>query len=485
MNNPKYSSINYNGKNLILMKGMTFSTNELRSRLHQMEINFNINERKKEILAASYDTALQSKENQVKIIDKILYDTKCYIETSKPQRMSCPTGASNIAIKTQKVPVLNSSALNDPILSSYNQNMPENKNVFLSDKVNIIAQKDFNTSFGNAMNSAQLINVNNNKQLNKNNKNVSIFTEYVNCSNRQQSHSPIRDHFMNPAFNQDASTNIRPLQSDFDMNKKAQITHSTNIAPFEANVSVIQNEEQSNLRNNLQPKPQENPFANNCARIPFNDTRRFNDQGYIPNNNSVLTDTLTQEQRGPVSIEDEGGLVETISKNRDTFVYGGLLSAIIVGVGYFVVFRNGRAILDFIKTQSAAIVKFPGNACSLLFQLIKQLVKGVFYDKLYVTIPLIVLGIIIYFAKKKYDEKQLIQKIFNEFKEELKANKNGEISQEEFILKYANSFQININKFRKYYLKKIEKLRKNDPNIKYCCKSNMEGKDEIYYSYQD
>lgn len=494
MNTGKYSRFQYNGRELVLFNGKKFSVNELRSRLHQMEIPFNINETRKEILAPFYDSAVQSKENIVKIIDKIIFDTKHYEEKIKPQRQSCPNNTSLINIQKGKVPVLCTNyGVSDPILDSYNQNSSmNNQNVFLSDKVNIVPKNDYNTSYQHSMNNAQTININHHKQL-PNNSNNTIFNEYIKSTNqpRQQSHSPIKELYIGPVYNTDATTNLKQnMPSDFDASKKAQITSSTNIAPFESNVSVIQpnqnHQEQLNLRNNLQPKNQENPFANNYSRRPVtDDNRRFNYQGYMPDNNNVLTDSLAQPVK-PQSVTEDEGLLDTISKNRDTFIFGGLLSAVIIGVGYFVIFRNGRAILDFVRSGSASMIQYPRNAFGLLLELIKGLLKTIFVDKLFsATIPLVALGIVIYIVKKKYDEKQLINKIFNEFKEELKALNGNEISQEDFIRKYSALFQIDINKFRKSYFRRIEKLRRNCPNVKYFAKTNNEGKSENYYCYQD
>ena len=114
-----------------------------------------------------------------------------------------------------------------------------------------------------------------------------------------------------------------------------------------------------------------------------------------------------------------------------------------------------------------------------LILLLKNIGKFLFWDFLKFTIGIFISSSIGYTLYKKYKENCLIEKIFNEIKNDLKrlydnAKLNKEvdnyfdigISENEIIKKYHHEFNLSQEQFLKRILPKLRVKRKNDYNIK-------------------
>ena len=73
-----YPLFTYNGSSVILLPGRNFSKNELNSRLHQMEIDYDQSSLSKKYFTDLYDNALKYTNNLLKIFDRLQKDTNQY-----------------------------------------------------------------------------------------------------------------------------------------------------------------------------------------------------------------------------------------------------------------------------------------------------------------------------------------------------------------------------------------------------------------------
>ena len=72
----EFDTFYYSGKKVIIRKGKEFSKNELKSRLHQMNIDLDISKSSKAYFSNKYDEAIESRANKIKIFDKLKNDTE-------------------------------------------------------------------------------------------------------------------------------------------------------------------------------------------------------------------------------------------------------------------------------------------------------------------------------------------------------------------------------------------------------------------------
>ena len=70
-----FPQFTYNGKTVILLPGSRFSQNDLNSRLHQMELDYDQSSLSKKYFIDLYEKALKDDKNKIKIFDRLLRDT--------------------------------------------------------------------------------------------------------------------------------------------------------------------------------------------------------------------------------------------------------------------------------------------------------------------------------------------------------------------------------------------------------------------------
>ena len=66
----------YQNHKIVIKSGEDFSRSELISRLHQMNIDFNPNEKSKKYYINMYNESIKNNNNKLKIIEKLIGDTK-------------------------------------------------------------------------------------------------------------------------------------------------------------------------------------------------------------------------------------------------------------------------------------------------------------------------------------------------------------------------------------------------------------------------
>ena len=300
----KYDTFIYSGKKVVIRKGKDFSKNEIKSRLHQMNIDFDLSENSKTYFTNLYDEALYNNSNKIKIFDKLKSDTERlgiltnnqnYIQNNRRNFISDNEEAEEETIKNKKKEkgkkvIIKDEIINDEQLNSiYNSNERNNINSFnkntKSDFTNVLANQIRENKQNNRINAFEY----NRQKYNNNEINYeedienTPYQPYNNLRNRPQDYS----NFNNTNYNNKENN----IQRRYDNNKHYG---NANINQFQYetteynNSPINKNERKKELIindknfNNLEKK------LNDRFRNDYNNKRRLSNQyndNYKQNNN--------------------------------------------------------------------------------------------------------------------------------------------------------------------------------------------------------
>ncbi len=290
----KYDTFIYSGKKVVIRKGKDFSKNEIKSRLHQMNIDFDLSENSKTYLTNLYDEALYNNSNKIKIFDKLKSDTERlgiltnnqnYIQNNRRNFISDNEEAEEETIKNKKKEkgkkiIFKNEIINDEQLNSiYNSNERNNINSFnkntKSDFTNVLANQIRENKQNNRINAFEY----NHQKYNNNEINYeedienTPYQPYNNLRNRPQDYS----NFNNINYNNRENN----IQRRYDNNKHYG---NANINQFQYetteynNSPINKNERKKELIindknfNNLEKK------LNDRFRNDYNNKRRLSNQ---------------------------------------------------------------------------------------------------------------------------------------------------------------------------------------------------------------
>ena len=122
------------GKTVLLLPGSRFTKNELNSRLHQMDVQYDQTNQTKKYFINLYENALKYDVNKQKIFEKLLKDTIYYnnvqnsINKDSPNKMETPTKNNNF----QKVSIINNRPVNENELT--NRQKINNNNININEQ---------------------------------------------------------------------------------------------------------------------------------------------------------------------------------------------------------------------------------------------------------------------------------------------------------------------------------------------------------------
>ena len=290
----KYDTFIYSGKKVVIRKGKDFSKNEIKSRLHQMNIDFDLSENSKTYFTNLYDEALYNNSNKIKIFDKLKSDTERlglltnnqnYIQNNRRNFISDNEKAEEETIKNKKKEkgkkiIIKDEIINDEQLNSiYNSNERNNINSFKkntkSDFTNVLANQIRENKQNNRINAFEY----NRQKYNNNEINYeedienTPYQPYNNLRNRPQDYS----NFNNTNYNNKENN----IQRRYDNNKHYG---NANINQFQYetteynNSPINKNERKKELIindknfNNLEKK------LNDRFRNDYNNKRRLSNQ---------------------------------------------------------------------------------------------------------------------------------------------------------------------------------------------------------------
>ena len=300
----KYDTFIYSGKKVVIRKGKDFPKNEIKSRLHQMNIDFDLSETSKTYFTNLYDEALYNNSNKIKIFDKLKSDTERlglltnnqnYIQNNRRNFISDNEEAEEETIKNKKKEkgkkiIFKNEIINDEQLNSiYNSNERNNINSFnkntKSDFTNVLANQIRENKQNNRINAFEY----NRQKYNNNEINYeedienTPYQPYNNLRNRPQDYS----NFNNINYNNRENN----IQRRYDNNKhygNANInqflyeTTEYNNSPTKKNERKKEFIINDKNFNNLEKK------LNDRFRNDYNNKRRLSNQyndNYKQNNN--------------------------------------------------------------------------------------------------------------------------------------------------------------------------------------------------------
>ena len=290
----KYDTFIYSGKKVVIRKGKDFSKNEIKSRLHQMNIDFDLSENSKTYFTNLYDEALYNNSNKIKIFDKLKSDTERlglltnnqnYIHNNRRNFISDNEDAEEETIKNKKKEkgkkvIIKDEIINDEQLNSiYNSNERNNINSFnkntKSDFTNVLANQIRENKQNNRINAFEY----NHQKYNNNEINYeedienTPYQPYNNLRNRPQDYS----NFNNINYNNRENN----IQRRYDNNKhygNANINQFLYETTEYNNSPINKNERKKELIindknfNNLEKK------LNDRFRNDYNNKRRLSNQ---------------------------------------------------------------------------------------------------------------------------------------------------------------------------------------------------------------
>ena len=323
--------------------------------------------------------------------------------------------------------------------------------------------------------------------------------------------SPIKKNYNNTTYNYDNyNFNKDFIQSQNQLNKTEPIYDEIDTSSNQNNLNIINNiyakKNNINYQNEKEFKWGElMPNNNNNDNQYLNNLNFQNQNDY--NSNFNYEKRINPRYNEPQSIHNNGQFRLLLNKEEHNINYDLIYSLLFGGfsigalsLGYYYCLKNHILFNRNDKTFSNNELTF-NNFIKILFSpfetfyiiitnprkyileslilLFKNIGKFLFWDYLKFTIGIVIISSIGYSLYKKYKEKCLIEKIFNEIKNELKrlydnSKLNEEIenyfdigiSENEIMKKYHHEFNLSQEQFLKRILPKLRARRKNDYNIK-------------------
>ena len=369
---------------------------------------------------------------------------------------------------------------------------------------------DIQTNYNSINPNAQ--NYNNNNQY-KEQYNNSPFYEQKNYPNNQNK-SNYYENDENTKFPQKYNNQN---QQSYNTNNNNIQQNNLNYSKYERKNCIVDgNNQQNNEYNNNINNRYQNPHGNNINPISLtiqnavneNNMNDNNNQyenfksGYNPNN---MQRNLNQNRRAILANnrgtqDDEDGDGESnftfMSKfdriknffnekeNRDTCF--NILQFIIIAVILAMVIRYGIRCSHTIGekvAETAKTITNPKLFIELIFEFIKAIIVELFWNKILITVPLILLSLYVYQYRKNSQFEKICKDIIEDIKKYLRTaplDRNGyrTITINEIINRYSQKYKIDRKTFVKKYLEKLKTLRKADHSLKESIVINEKGAPE-------
>lgn len=525
-----YSFFTYNNESVILVPGQKFSKDELKSRLHQMDIEAS-NVQKKNDLANLYDSSLQNNQNKFKIFDILRNDTKRYnsiLGISQRQQMPSSINMSNNSQKR----VMNISNEVKPFESNnkreqefYNRNSINTNRQSYSDNqfsfmnTNNEQNNDtFNYGYPN----------NNIKRSNNQNQNYSNSRNFQN--NKDSYYNNNSDNY--PSLNN--SNNYKNNRNNFDNNNK-NINQSHYQYQEQINTNINRNNDNRyNKPNNLNNQNQNNNLINMRTPVDYQQTnesllRRSNNNNinnnlnnsnnnyknynefnsnYNQRNQRMITEIPRQTilstgeeiQDNQINFnnynkiesdeESEFSMFSTIRNFKNTSLYKNrkhicinVLIALLIlcfAIGFlYLINSSWDSISDFFNLitdpRRLIVDGIFGFLSSLFFGAIRHF---------YIIIILILLIILMIYLYREYTFnkrcKEIFKKVFNELRN---SGINSTISEDDIYRRYVQGFGISYEIFKKKYLPVLKKMRIDEPSLKRFTNRDNNGQNITFWQY--
>ena len=532
-----YPIIRMNNESIILIPGSRFSKNELKSRLHEMDIDAS-NVQDKSILVNLYESTLTDNKNKFKIFNRLKKDTEMHNSLlGISQRQSLQASNANTMSNNSKNKIINISSNVKPFNSNntiqQDINMPKSINININKGENSynynIQEHQVNTTgnlgysdnkiektYNNYSNSRNFQNNNNQSILNNSNKynynnssNNNNYSYYNNASqvNFENNNDSLRNNTSNNMNNRN-SINNNNYKQKYNEENNADINRNYN---YIGDSSGINNKMFTNIETpnpqNYQKKINQSIFNsmmnnqstnnnnnyntdNNYNNISFNSNNSFNQNN---NNNSRRVIIEEQNQSALLSngeqipnnnreLDEESNysIFSTFKDFKNSYLYKNRNQICFNIVISFIILS--LVIVGFYLLSSFwDILTDPKSIIEGIFEYISSLFFGSI-RYFYITIPIIVLIIFLIFLFKKYMFKMQCEEIFKKILNNLINERNSRniIYEDDIFQRYAQNYGIKYEEFIKKYLPALRKMRRKDSRLK-THSERVNGKDVTYW----
>ena len=455
----EYPTFTYNNESVIIKPGNQFTNKQLRSRLHQMDVDA-INVDSKAQLVNLYESTLKDDRNKFKLFDRLKKDTEDYY---------LKTGIN--LNKTMPMPPRNE-----------NINNPERSKV-INLKYNSHSEPYDENSYKENNNRRQDITLKRPIRSTKNNVNITnaFFASGNYEQNNDDTYNEQEEDFKNNNYNNNNYNQGHNQNSRNFLNNETEyndLNHTNNYHNIKHNDDHNRNYMEQDINYNNE-KIYTNDPSNNYTQNPNNRYQNDNRRN-INNISNSDNDNENMKVREPEE-ESNFSLFSGFSsfKNNKQIYCHILTGAIMIclACGFYYLYRIfSEQINDFFSLIFDTLTH-PGQLLS----------TGYGYLRAYwYIIPLILIFMIIALSLwKRYQFKKRCKDIIKKIVEDL-SKEEGErvISEEDIYRRYVQQYGISWEKFRKRYLPLLAKMRSKNGKLK-TFSEIVEGKNVVFWEFQE
>lgn len=440
----EYPIFTYNNQSVILKPGSQFTSNELRSRLHQMDVE-SININSKPTLVNLYESTLRNNQNKLKLFDRLKKDTEAY---------ALKTGISF----NQRMPMSSEKKEKEK------KNTERSKVINLTYSTNVEPYQNNNQYEENSRRKQQIKlkrPINNNIQRSNNNINNAFFTSNDNYGqNNDDTYNEEEER--NNTYNNNYYKNSR----NFGNNQFGRSNYNN----FADNININNNE--NYRRNNLGYNNNFNEFDNN-KKMYTNEPK----EDYLEYN-ETQNNKINPEKKKELDEQSTFSFFSGFSYLKPSKEICGhiLLGLIIICSAFGLIFLYrmfSESINGFFSSLFNTIIH-PGEIISSTFG---------FLMRYWYMIPIVLIFIIVAISLfKKYQLRKRCEEIIKKLVEDLSKQNDNKISEEDIYNRYVKGYGVSWKKFNKVYLPLLQKMRRKDSRLKIFSES-IEGKNIVFWEY--
>ena len=523
----KLDNFYYSGLNVIIRKGKDFSKNELKSRLHQMNIDFDLSKSSKSYFSNLYDRALESRANKIKLFDKLKNDTDRmgYITNNKieikenrnnfllnnedietPVNINKKGKGKNIIIKDEIIDENQLGYFQNEHNNNYNSFKKNKKSNF----TNVLANKIEDNENSCRQNDQFEYNLQNNKdkEIDYEKYMGNNYNQNINLRNRLQNYNYLEKNKINemdsPPKKYDFNKRYFEYNNEHKQNFSNEKREYNNLFQDynEKNIKIRKedNLKQNNTNNNynfkkINYRPFKNEIKNEFEEDKLNNEIENNDISIQVNNNNRPNLNKRKRYRNYAleKLNEENYYKEEGNQNNesnmenknyiDLLLY--ILLVIISGFLIYFIFKIMFRVSNTFTEGVSNTIRIVANPKKLLRDLIggiiKSILMSIFYDYIFITLPMTIFSIVIYSLKQKLEFNKLCKQIIDDIKKDLENRMDKSMSENNIIDIYSKKYNIDKNVFIKKYLKALYELRRKDHSLKLSQNFNDKGEKEYIW----
>ena len=446
-----YPIFKSNNESVILKPGSQFTSRELKSRLHQMDIDArDIQSRPK--LINLYESTLRDDRNKFKLFDRLKKDTEIYeAKMGLSLNQTMPMPSSNENIKHEKSKVINLVYNETP--QPYEENSYQENNIRRQE---IRLKRPQNKANNNITN--PFFTSGNYEQNNDNTYNEEEEEEEINNKNQNK--------YNNYNYNQN-SRNFQNNESGYN-----DFNNTNNYNNYYRNNNYNENYRKPNIE-----------YNNDNRKIYTNNPDNYTPNVDLPTLNNKIRNTKNIDNTENIKVKDPDeessytffSTFSSLKTNSKQICFHVLMGFIIIllAFGFLLLYRTFSESINEFFSNVFDVLSHPG-----------QIVSNVLDYWYIIPIILIFLIIVISFWRK-YQLKKRCEEIIKKIEEDLsKENEDNRISEDDIYTRYAQGYGITIERFRKKYLPLLRKMRRKNRRLKNSSEK-IDGKDVIFWHIID